>query len=115
MAMAAIDVPHLAAFASVPESTLTTLLEAPTAELVQSFLTSISAKAREFEQVKSKNLRLDVELENAVRAGESKAKGLKNSVEKSLAENANLRDSLQKEGKPYSRLTLRSKYGADIL
>jgi len=98
MATAAIDAPHLAAYAAVPEETIITLLQAPTAELVQSFLASVSTKAREFEQVKAQNLRLDVELENVKRTADAKTKAQKATIEKGLAENASLRDSLHKEG-----------------
>jgi nucleoprotein TPR len=110
MATAAIDVPHLAAFTSVPEETITTLLQAPTAELVQSFLASVSAKARAYDQEKAKALRRDVEYESAVRGGESKAKVLKINVERNLIEITNLRETLQKEGQCRSHFRASLQY-----
>ena len=72
MATAAMDVPSLASYASVSESTISTLLLAPTVDLVQSFLTSILEKAHEHEQLKARSLRLDVELESVIRTSEAK-------------------------------------------
>ncbi|KAK2739741.1 hypothetical protein FQN55_009331 [Onygenales sp. PD_40] len=95
MATAAVDLPFLSSHYSIPETTLTTLSQNPTADLVNQLLESISTKARETEELKSDKLRLDVELENAVRSGESKVKVLKNSVEKGLAEITSLRNKLQ--------------------
>lgn len=99
MATATFDIPFLSSHYSVAESTLQSLTQAPTADLVNQFLESIAAKARETEELKSDKLRLEVELENAVRGGESKVKVLKSSVEKGLAEISNLRSKLQEAGK----------------
>ncbi|KAI9741357.1 MAG: hypothetical protein M1834_003074 [Cirrosporium novae-zelandiae] len=104
MAAAAVDIPQVATFCSVPESTLTTLLEAPTVELVNIILEKIATKAQEYEELKSTNVRLEVELENAVRSGESKARVLKGSVEKGLKETADLRAKLQEEENARSSL-----------
>ena len=114
MATAAIDVPYLASYATVPESTINILLESPTVELVSSFLSSVTQKARDFDQLKAKNLRLDVELENVVRTAESKVKALKNTVEKGLTENASLRDSLQKEGMSHRQIPFPLLCNADL-
>ena len=98
MAAVAIDLPYLSAYYSIPQATLTTLQEAPTVELVNSLLVQIEAKARESDEVKAEKLRIEVELENAVRSGESKARVLKSSVDKSLKEVADLRSKLKAEG-----------------
>ncbi|OJD23064.1 hypothetical protein ACJ73_05583 [Blastomyces percursus] len=113
MATAAVDIPFLSSHYSIPEITLTTLSQNPTIELVNQLLENISTKARETEELKSDKLRLDVELENAVRSGESKVKVLKNSVEKGLAEISSLRGKLQESENTRSNLeselaTLRS-------
>ena len=93
-----IDAPYLAAHYAVPESTITSLLDEPTVELVKSLLESISEKAKEHDQLQSEKLRVDVQLENAVRSGESKARVLKSNVDKGLAEISTLRASLQEQG-----------------
>ena len=99
MATAAVDIPFLSSHYAVPEATLTTLTQEPTVELVNELLEGIANKARETEELKSDKLRLDVELENAVRSGESKVKALKANVEKGLAEISSLRNKLQEAGK----------------
>ncbi|KAJ5138371.1 uncharacterized protein N7515_003219 [Penicillium bovifimosum] len=95
MADIAIELPFLSSHYALPESTLTTLTQAPTAELVNQLLESIGKKAYEFDELKADKLRLEVELENAVRSNESKVKVLKTSVEKGHAEVADLRKKLQ--------------------
>lgn len=94
----AVDVRTVASFASVSESTVSSLLDNPTVELVKTFLQSVQTKAREYDELKSDKLRLDVELESAVRSSESKVKVLKNSVEKGLAEVGKLRNELHESG-----------------
>ena len=92
------DLQHLSSYCSLPQETLTTLLEAPTADLVRSLLRTVAQKAREHEESRSETLKLSVELENAVRGGETKARILKSSVNKGLKEAAELRQKLQSEG-----------------
>lgn len=98
MASATIEIPFLASHYGIAEDTLTTLAQAPTVDLVNQLLESITVKARESDELKSDKLRLEVELENAVRASESKIKVLKGSVEKGLNEIATLRTRLQESG-----------------
>ncbi|KAI9880431.1 MAG: hypothetical protein M1830_003073 [Pleopsidium flavum] len=97
MATATINIPYLSTYCSLPQATLITLKDAPTVELVNTLLLQISAKAREFDEVKAEKLRLEVELENAVRSGESKARALKSSFDKGLKEVADLREKLKSE------------------
>lgn len=99
MATAAIDTAYIAAAYSVPEPTLQTLLDAPTTELVQQLLAKIESRAHEFDEVKAEKLRSDVELENAVRTGDSRARALKASVDKNLKELEEVRKKLNEEGK----------------
>ncbi|KAJ5206293.1 hypothetical protein N7491_003088 [Penicillium cf. griseofulvum] len=94
MAEAAIQLPYLSSHYALPESTLTTLQQAPTVELVNQLLESINKKAHESDELKSDKLRLEVELENAVRSNESKVKVLKATVEKGHAEVEDLRKKL---------------------
>lgn len=98
MADAAVDIPYLATHYSLPESTLSSLTEAPTIDLVNELLQSLTSKAREFDELKSDKLRLEVELENAVRSNESKIKVLKGSVEKGHTELDELRKKLHEAG-----------------
>lgn len=98
MATAAIDVAFISASYGVPEPTLQTLLDAPTTEIVRSLLEQIEAKAREYGSLKAEKLRTDVELENAVRSGESRARALKASLDNALKEIEDLRRRLDEEG-----------------
>ncbi|CAG8024061.1 unnamed protein product [Penicillium olsonii] len=94
MAETALQLPYLSSHYAIPETTLTTLTQAPTVELVNQLLESINKKAQESDELKSDKLRLEVELENAVRSNESKVKVLKTTVEKGHAEVADLRKKL---------------------
>lgn len=94
-----VDVRTVASFASIPETAVSTLLQSPTVELVQTFLQLVATKAREYDELRSDKLRLDVELESAVRSGEAKVKGLKNSIEKGLIEVGKLRNEVKESGK----------------
>ncbi len=113
MAVATIDIPYLSTYCSLPQATLITLRDAPTVELVNTLLVQVAAKAREFDEVKAEKLRLEVELENAVRSGESKARVLKSSFDKGLKEAADLRDKLKAEGEHFLQVTRHESFNAD--
>ena len=98
MATTTVDLPYLSNYLSLPETSLTTLIDAPTTELVSSVLEAVAIKAREHDQAKAEKLRIEVELENAVRSGETRTRGLKATVEKSLKETAELRSKVQELG-----------------
>ena len=98
MAAATVELPYLSSHHSIPESTLSTLTQAPTVELVNQLLESITKKAHETDELNSDKLRLEVELENAVRSSDSKIKVLKNSVEKGHAEVEESRKKLHESG-----------------
>lgn len=98
MAAATIELPFLSSHYAIAESTLSTLTEAPTVELVNQLLEAITKKAREFDELKSDKLRLEVELENAVRSSDTKIKVLKSSVEKGHAEVEETRKKLHESG-----------------
>ncbi|KAH0544558.1 hypothetical protein FGG08_001330 [Glutinoglossum americanum] len=104
MATAVVDVTYLSSYLSVPKSTLVTLVDEPTKELVNAVLQAVSARAREHDEVNDSKLRLGVELENAVRTGDSRTRGLKASVEKGLNELAELRGKLKEEENARSAL-----------
>lgn len=99
MATMELDLPHLSSYLTFPETSLITILSSPTAELVKDLLDNVARKAREHEQVQSEKLRGDIELENVVRAADSKGRVLRNTVEKGLKDVANVRQALQEEGK----------------
>ena len=98
LAIMAVDVSSITSFASIPTSTVSTLLENPTVELVTSLLQGIATKIQEYEQLKAQKFRFEVELETSVRTSESKIKVLKTSVDKALAESSRLRVDLQNSG-----------------
>ena len=90
-----IDIRAISNFASLPETTVTGLLDAPTVDAVKSFLKSIEKNAKDCGQSKSQKVRLEVELETVVRTNESKAKVLQNSRDKALADVQKLRSDVQ--------------------
>jgi nucleoprotein TPR len=98
MATVLVDTSYLSTTYVVPESTLQSLLDAPTAELVRSFLDRLAVFAKEHEVLKADKLKSDVELETAVRSGENRARQLRESVQKNLAEVETLRRQLGNSG-----------------
>ncbi|KAL8916596.1 MAG: hypothetical protein Q9208_008409 [Pyrenodesmia sp. 3 TL-2023] len=110
MATVQLDIPRLSSFCGLPQTSLTSLLDAPTSELVRTLLQNLTPRIREYDELKSDKLKLNVELENAVRGGESKSRVLKNSVDKGLREAAELRQRLQDAEQ--SRAAIESKYEA---
>ncbi|PYH46890.1 putative filament-forming protein (Tpr/p270) [Aspergillus saccharolyticus JOP 1030-1] len=98
MATATIELPFISAHYSIAESTLSTLTQAPTVELVNQLLEAISKKAREHDELKADKTRLEVELDNAVRSSESKVKVLKSTIEKGHAEVEETRKKLHESG-----------------
>ncbi|EXJ95002.1 hypothetical protein A1O1_00120 [Capronia coronata CBS 617.96] len=99
-----VDTRVISAFSSLPETSITSLIDSPTTELVVSFLRSIENRAKECEQNKSQKIKLEVELETVVRTNESKVKVLQNSRDKALAEASKLRVDLQTAENARSRL-----------
>jgi nucleoprotein TPR len=99
MAAAVLDSGYLSAYLNVPRDTLDTLIDAPTAELVRGLLEAVAVKAHENEELQAEKLRLEVELENAVRSSESRSQGFKATVDKALQDVNELRGKLSSEGK----------------
>jgi nucleoprotein TPR len=104
----AVNPAHIAAWFSIPETTIQTLLDAPTAELVESLLQQIAEKAREYDEIKADKLRAEVELETEVHAGEQRARSLKASLEKALKDVEDLRKKLNDAGAHAHLLICRS-------
>jgi len=92
---AAVDVPYLATAFELPEDEIQTLLDAPTVELVNQLLASVSAKAQEYDEIKAEKLRVDVELENTIRTSDTKVKAQKATVTKHAKEIEELRTKLK--------------------
>lgn len=99
MAAAGLDVGHLSAYLSLPQQTLTSILDSPTTELVRAVLEAIIAKAREHQELAADKLHVDIELENAVRSSETRIEGLRASLEKSQKTVEETRTKLKEEGK----------------
>jgi nucleoprotein TPR len=104
MATTALDSGYLSAYLDVPRATLDTLIDAPTAELVRRLLEAVAVKARQNEELQAEKLRLEIELENAVRSSESRSQGLKATVDKALQDVNGLREKLTSEGEEKSDL-----------
>ena len=98
MAAAVVDTAYLASYCSVPEPTVQTLLTNPTVDLVTALLQSIIVKAQDHDRLQSERLRLDVELENAIRNGESKTKFFEDKLKKAREEVATFKSKLNEEG-----------------
>lgn len=98
MAAVQLDTRYLSTTYGVPESTLQSLLDAPTVELVRSFLERLAAFAKEHDVLKAEKLRSDVELEAAVRGGENRARQMRDSVQSNLAQVETLRRQLGDSG-----------------
>ena len=97
MAAVEVDIPQLAAFCSLPQPTIKNLVDAPTAELVQSLLRNVSAKVTRYNELESEKLRSGIELESAIRGQETKTKSLRIQLDRSNAEVAELKSELQVE------------------
>ena len=99
MAAVVLDVDYLSAYLSLPQQTLTSVLDSPTTDLVRSVLEAITARAREHNELAADKLRADIELENAVRSSETRIEGLRASLEKAQKTVEELRTKLKEEGK----------------
>lgn len=98
MAVAVLDMEYLSGYLRVPQPTLTTLIDAPTAELVRSILEAVIEKAHEHQHLAADKLRLDIEFENAVRTSETRIEGLRLSLEKAQKNVEDVRTNLKEEG-----------------
>lgn len=98
MATAVLDVDYLSAYLSVPQQTLSSAIDSPTAELVRSVLEAVTAKAREHDELAADKLRVDIELENSVRSAETRLEGLRANVEKAQKTVEEVRTKLKEEG-----------------
>ena len=98
MTTAVLDADYLSTYLSVPRQTLDSVIDTPTAELVKSVLNAVAAKAREHDELVADKLRVDIELENAVRSLETRTLSLRSNVEKAQRTVEEVRIELKKEG-----------------
>ena len=95
---AAVDTGFIASYCSIPQANVESLINTPTTDLITSFLRTLTSKAQEHEALKAQRMRADIELENAVRGGEAKARALKTNADKALEEVETLRKRLDEAG-----------------
>ncbi|PBP27959.1 TPR/MLP1/MLP2-like protein [Diplocarpon rosae] len=104
MATATMDIEYLSAYLSVPQPTLSSVIDSPTSELVRLILEAVSAKAREHDELAADKLRVDIELENSVRSSETRIESLRASVEKAQKTVEEVRTKLKEEENAKSSL-----------
>jgi len=95
---AALDVGYLSAHLGVPEETIGTVATDPTADLVRAVLDAVATKAREYEELYSSKLNVDIELESVARSSESRCLTYKATADAALKDVEELRRQLQEEG-----------------
>lgn len=101
MTAVTLDADYLSVYLSLPPQTFTSIVDAPTAELVRSVLEAITKKAREHDELVADKLRVDIELENAVRSSVTRIEGLRSTIEKSQKTVEELRTKLKEEGNEF--------------
>lgn len=92
------DIPRLSAFLSVSNESLHHIAAAA-GDYVAVIFSSITAKAKEHDELKADKMRAEVELEQSVRTAENKVKGMKGQLDASLKDNQKLRQQLSDAGK----------------
>ncbi|KAI9885371.1 MAG: hypothetical protein M1823_002843 [Watsoniomyces obsoletus] len=94
---ATMDVSYLASYLSLPQPAISAVIDAPTKELVDTLLQAIVTRAKEHDELKAEKLRLDVELETTVHAGEAKTRALKAGLNKAQKDVTDLEKRLNQE------------------
>lgn len=97
-AAAVLDPSVISTYTGFPQTSVQTLIDAPSAELVKAFIESIVPKLQDFEKLKAEKLRQDVELENTVRGSENRVQSLKSSADKAHEELETVRRQLNEKG-----------------
>jgi nucleoprotein TPR len=98
MATTAVDLTYLSTAYSFPKDSLQALLDAPTRDLIESLLKQLAKSAKEHESTQSEKLKADIQLEAAIRNGESRSRHLKASADKNLKDIQDLRQKLNDSG-----------------
>ncbi|KAI0999843.1 hypothetical protein K3495_g8355 [Podosphaera aphanis] len=97
MATMTVDIEYLSTYLSLPQSTLSSVIDAPTAECVRSVLNAITIKAHEHDELAADKLRVDIELENAIRTSETRIDGLRLNLDKAQKTVEEVRIKLSEE------------------
>lgn len=92
-----IDVSRLSNFLSLPEDAISALAGI-TEDYVTLVLRAIDRKSREHDNLRADTLRVEVELEQAVRTADNRVKAMKTQLDSSLAETQDLRSKLNTSG-----------------
>lgn len=98
MATEVVDTNYLSGYLNLSHETLVSVLDAPTTELVRSVLEAVTTKAREHDTLAADKLRVDIELENAVRSSETRIEGLRVGLDKAQKTVEEVRTKLKEEG-----------------
>ncbi|KAF2965088.1 hypothetical protein GQX73_g8492 [Xylaria multiplex] len=97
MAVAGVDVGHLATHLGMPESNISGAISDPTTDLVTAILAAVTTKAHEFETLFSQKLQLEVELETSVRGAEAQRDASNETAKKALKDVEEIRQKLNQE------------------
>jgi nucleoprotein TPR len=98
MAAAGVDVGYLATHLGMPETNISIATSDPTADLVNSILAAVAAKAHEFDALFSLKLQLEVQLETSVRGAEAQRDASNETAKKALKDLEDIRQKLNQEG-----------------
>lgn len=93
--MAVADLGYIAGHLGLEQDGLTTLAADSN---LSSLLKAVETKAREFDDLYSEKLRVDIELENAVVGSEARCQTFKATADKAMKEVEEVRQKLQNEG-----------------
>ena len=96
-AISQFDILRLSSFLSVPHESLDQLA-ATAGEYAVTILSSINAKAVEYDELRADKMRAEVELEQEVRTSAVKVKGIKGQLDAALKENQVMRERLSAAG-----------------
>lgn len=94
------DIGYIAGHLGLEHDGLNSLAADPN---LASLLNAVETKAREFDNLYSEKLRVDIELENAVVGSEARCQTFKATADKAMKEVEELRQKLKDEGR-FSRL-----------
>jgi nucleoprotein TPR len=98
MAAADVDLGYLATQLGMPESNLSTAVTEPSVELVNGLLAAVVGKLREFDEIYTQKVQLEVELETSVRGAEAQRDASNETAKKALKDLEEVRQKLKEEG-----------------
>ena len=95
---AAVDTAYLAAAFSFPNSSLQSLVDAPTVDLVQAFLAQLTSYAKEHERLQADKLKTEIKFETTVRNADTRVRQLRETVDQNIKDIDSLRQKLNHTG-----------------